>query len=137
MATRRTSSSPAAEPTIALLLDHLERAFRGPSWHGTSLRGTLRGMTPARALWRARPDRNCIWDLVLHAAYWKYKVRHRLAGGGRGSFARSPANFPALPAPSDAAAWQRDLALLDAEHEQLLAAVRGLGTAGLPERRGS
>ena len=45
----RSSARASADARIALLIDNLDRAFRGPSWHGTSLRGTLRGLTPAVA----------------------------------------------------------------------------------------
>lgn len=133
----QSSASRAADPRLALLVDNLDRAFRGPSWHGTSLRGTLRGMTPALALRRPAPERNCIWDLVLHAAYWKYVVRRKLSGAARGSFPRAGANFPELPEPADAAAWKADLALLDEQHELLRAAVLALGSAGLERKLGS
>lgn len=126
----------AADPRLELLVDNLERAYRGPSWHGTSLRGTLRGMTPALALRRPAPERNCIWDLVLHAAYWKYVVRRKLSGAARGSFPRDGANFPALPERADAAAWKADLALLDEQHELLRAAVLALEPASLERKLG-
>lgn len=128
---------PAVVPLVAQLLDQLDRAFRGPSWHGTSLRGTLRGMGPAEALWRPAPRRLCAWDLVLHAAYWKYVVRRKLAGGARGAFPRQGANFPRLPAKPDAAAWRADQALLDEQHELLRSAAAALAPDGLATRRGS
>jgi hypothetical protein len=127
----------AADPRVVLLVDQLDRAFRGPSWHGTALRGTLRGLSPKDALWRPGRDRNCAWDLLLHAAYWKYIVRRRLTGDQRGSFPREGANFPRLPAPADAAAWRSDLALLDEQHELLRTAVLALDPALLPSKRGS
>lgn len=130
-------AAKSLESPLPLLLDHLERAYRGPSWHGTALRGTLRGVTPPRALWQPGPDRNSIWQLLLHAAYWKYTVRRRLTGERRGSFPRAPADFPAVPDPADAKAWRRDLALLDDEHEQLITAVRALDATTLERRRGS
>lgn len=126
-----------SDPRIALLVDNLDRAYRGPSWHGTSLRGTLRGMTPARALRRPAAKRNCVWDLVLHTAYWKYVVRRKLTGEARGSFPREGANFPALPEPANAAAWKADLRLLDEQHELLRAAVLALAPANLERKLGS
>jgi hypothetical protein len=133
MAATRTR---AADPRLELLVDNLDRAYRGPSWHGTSLRGTLRGMVPALALRRPAPERNCIWDLVLHAAYWKYVVRRKLSGAARGSFPRAGANFPALPERPDAEAWKSDLLLLDEQHELLRAAVLTLAPASLERSRG-
>ncbi len=111
---------------VAMLLEILEEAFGRRGWHGTTLRGSLRGLTPKQALWRPAPKRHCIWDLVLHTAYWKYAVRQRLVGGGRGAFARSPSNFPDLPSRKDAKAWKADVALLVAEHRALVRVVSKL-----------
>lgn len=135
----RRSRAPAAatDPRISQLIDNLDRAYRGPSWHGTALRGTLRGLSPADARWRPGADRNCVWDLLLHAAYWKYVVRRKLTGEQRGSFPRDGANFPALPEPADAAAWQADLALLDDQHAQLRAAIAAIDPGTLLQKRGS
>ena len=65
---RPTRSTAKVDLRLTLLVDNLDRAYRGRSWHGTALRGTLRGLSPAVALWRPAPDRNSIWDLLLHAA---------------------------------------------------------------------
>ncbi|MCA8975463.1 MAG: DinB family protein [Planctomycetes bacterium] len=129
--------SRAADPRIPLLIDQLDRAYRGPSWHGTSLRGTLRGLTTELALWRPGPDRNSIWQLVLHAAYWKYTVRRKLSGAARGSFPRAGADFPLLPSPPDDAGWKADLQLLDDEHAALRTAVEAITPGRLLDRRGA
>jgi hypothetical protein len=121
---------------IDLLLDLVDRAYRGKSWHGTSLRGTLRGVQPAVALWRPGAQRNCVWDLLLHAAYWKYVVRRRLAPDGP-PFPRRGSDFPLLPQPADAGALRTDLALLDEQHELLRQAVAALSEDALAQRRGS
>ena len=67
-----------ADPRIDLLLEILDQAFDRKGWHGTTLRGALRGMTAEAALWRPAPGRHNIWELAVHAAYWKYVVRRRL-----------------------------------------------------------
>ena len=121
-------------PRTGLLLDVLGQAFDGRSWHGTTLRGALRGLTPAVALWRPASERHNIWELVLHAAYWKYAVRRRLAGDATGSFERTPSNWPSLPDPADLKAWKRDVAFLEAEHRKLLDLVRRLTPADLARR---
>lgn len=120
-----------------LLVDNLDRAYQGRSWHGTALKGTLRGVTPEQALWRPGPGRNCVWDLLLHAAYWKYVVRRKLTGDARGSFPRAGANFPRLPEPADASAWRQDLLLLEEQHGQLRQAVLALDPDRLEHKRGS
>lgn len=116
---------------IELLLEVLDQAFDHKGWHGTTLRGSLRGVTPAEALWRPAPGRHNIWELTVHAAYWKYAVRRRLAAGAAGSFARKPSNWPAVPSTPDAAAWKSDVRLLEAEHRLLRDAVRTLPPAKL------
>jgi len=103
-------ASPA--PTIALLLHIIDQAFDTKAWHGTTLRGALRGQAPELALWRPAPERHSIWDLVLHTAYWKYIVRRRLTRNKTIKFDRSPSNWPAPPTPATAKALKADIALL-------------------------
>lgn len=124
----------AVDPRIELLLEILDQAYNRRGWHGTTLRGALRGVTPAEALWRPGPDRHNVWELAIHAAYWKYAVRRRLAGEAAGSFERKPSNWPDIPDPPDLKAWQRDIVLLDAEHAKLREVVSGLSAADLERR---
>ncbi len=133
---RSRLGSLSADPTIELLLDNLDRAYRGRSWHGTSLRGALRGLRPEAALWRPASARNRIWDYLLHCAYWKYVVRRRLEPAGP-AFPRVGSDFPAVPAHADAASLARDLALLDEQHELLRRAVAATPRAALLQARGS
>jgi DinB family protein len=127
----RVSPHGTADGRIDLLLELLGQAFNQRGWHGTTLRGALRGVTPAMALWRPGPDRHNIWELAIHAAYWKYAVRRRLAGDATGSFERNPSNWPDIPVPADLRAWKRDIELLETEHRKLLDVVRGLSPADL------
>jgi hypothetical protein len=122
------------DPCIALLLEILDQNFDGRSWVGTPLRGALRGLTPRQLLWRPAPRRHCIWEVALHAAYWKYAVRRRIERGARGAFPRRPSNWPKLPARPDAKAWKADLALLAAEHRSLRETVARLSPERLGER---
>ena len=64
----------------SLLLLALDQAFSGKSWNGSTLRGSLRALTPELALWRPGPGRSRIWDYLLHCAYWKHTVRRRKSG---------------------------------------------------------
>jgi hypothetical protein len=121
----------STESVIGLLLEIMDQAFDQKSWHGTTLRGALRGLTPDEALWRPAPGRHNVWELTLHAAYWKYAVRRRLAGAAIGSFDRKPSNWPAIPDPADLRAWKRDVAFLDAEHRRLREVVSELTPATL------
>jgi hypothetical protein len=116
-------------PRIALLLRALDQAFDTKSWHGTTLRGSLRGVTAAEAAWRPAPDRHNVWELAVHAAYWKYSVTRRLVGAERGSFPLKGSNWFNRP-DGDAGekAWKADLDLLGHMHRELRDAV-----ARLPE----
>jgi DinB family protein len=123
-----------SHPLIALLLRVSDQAYDQKSWHGTTMRGSLRGLTAEEALWRPAPGRHNIWELTLHAAYWKYAVRRRLADEVIGSFERRPSNWPAIPDPPDAKAWKRDVAYLDGEHRRLRAVIAGLTPPVLSKR---
>ena len=119
-----------ADGSIALLLEALDEAFDHRSWHGTNLRGSVRGLTAEQAAWRPSPGRHNIWEIVVHSAYWKYVVRRLLTGGRRGSFPVRGSNWFTRPE-SDAVQWRRDLEMLADEHRQLRAAVAALAPARL------
>jgi uncharacterized damage-inducible protein DinB len=116
---------------IELLLDALDEAYDRRSWHGTNLRGSLRGLPREVARWRPASDRHNVWELVVHAAYWKYAVRRRLTGEKRGRFALEGSNFWVRPQDDTGAAWAADLALLSAEHRVLRDAVAGFPVSKL------
>jgi hypothetical protein len=108
---------------IALLVEALDQAFDRRAWHGTTLKGSLRGLAVEDALWRPSPGRHNVWELLLHAAYWKYIVRRRVAKASGPAFAREPSNWPAPPASPVARDLGRDVAYLTEEHSLLRAAV--------------
>ncbi|HEV8345466.1 MAG TPA: DinB family protein [Vicinamibacterales bacterium] len=114
------------------MLEYIDEAFRGPSWHGPALLGSLRGIDAKRAAWRPSAGRHNIWEIVVHAAYWKYAVRRRLTGETRGRFPLKGSNWFARPSTPlrGGRAWEDDVKLLVEQHEQLREAVRRL-----PRRR--
>src|SRR5712671_2718103 len=113
-------------PEISLLLDLLDEAFDKKSWHGPNLRGSIRGVTAKEAAWRPGTNRHNVWELTLHAAYWKYVVRRRITGEKRGSFALEGNNFFPRPVELNESAWKADIAILQAEHTALRAVVAAL-----------
>ena len=119
---------------VTLLLAVYDQAFDRRAWHGTGLWGALRGLPPSRALWRPGRGRHNIWEIVLHAAYWKYIVRRRLTRDPALSFPRAGSNWPKLPPRPDAAAWRRDRALLREEHRLLRAVIARFPAARLDAR---
>jgi len=127
---RSRSTYKSAEP-IRSLLRALDQAYDHPAWHGTNLRGSIRGLTPAEALWRPAPGRHNIWEEVLHAAYWKYAVRQRLSGGKRGAFPLKGSNWFAAPVSGGAKEWKEARSLLDEIHISLRAAVERFPAARL------
>jgi len=106
-----------------LILTLLDEAYEERTWHGPNLRQSLRGVSARQAARRPAPGRHNIWELAVHAAYWKYAVRRRLAGGKRGSFALQGSNFLRRPVELSERAWREDCALLEREHRALRAAV--------------
>ena len=129
---KRTNGTPSA-PQIASLLALLDEAYNKQAWHGPNLRGSLRGLSAAQAIWRPAPERKNIWEIAVHAAYWKYAVLRRLSGQKRGSFPLQGSNwFPRDTA--DEAAWKADLKLLDRIHGELRSAIGGLSPKLLDTR---
>jgi uncharacterized damage-inducible protein DinB len=119
-------------PRVALLLRTLDQAYDRKSWHGTTLRGSLRQVTAEEAAWRPDPDRHNIWELAVHAAYWKYVILRRLRGTERGSFPLEGSNWFIRPAGSmGEREWREDLALLGRVHRDLRDAVASLTEAAL------
>ena len=110
----------------ALILALLDEGFTKKTWHGPNLMQSLRGISAEQASWRPAPGRHNIWELALHAAYWKYALRRRIEGGKRGSFILKGNNFFPRPKPGKAteAAWHGDLALLEKEHQALELAMK-------------
>jgi uncharacterized damage-inducible protein DinB len=119
--------------TVTLLVAQIDQAYNRRSWHGTNLRGSLRGIDAGQASWRPAPARHNIQETVVHAAYWKYAVYRRLAGATRGSFPLKGSNwFPRRAV--DATLWQADVRLLDDMHRQLRETVSRLDPARLEQK---
>lgn len=119
-----------------LLLLVVDQAYNRRSWHGTNLRGSVRRVSPEQAAWRPAPGRHNIWELVVHAAYWKYAVGRRLTGGVRGTFPLRGSNWFDRPEACTEDAWRADLALMDRMHRALRAAVADLPPDVLHRRAG-
>jgi uncharacterized damage-inducible protein DinB len=101
----------------------LDEAYEKQAWHGPNLRGSIRGLTAREAAWRPGPRRHSIWEIVVHAAYWKYAVRRRLLGEKRGSFPLKGSNWFVRSSKADEQAWRQDIALLARMHKELRSTV--------------
>ena len=112
----------------------IDEAYNKKSWHGTNLRGSIRGMSATQAAFRA--GKHSIAQIVVHCAYWKYTVRRRLRNEKRGSFAVKGSNWFALREPLDEAHWKQYVALLDSEQRALQAAVAELPATQIDAKPG-
>lgn len=110
----------------ALILALLDEGYSKKTWHGPNLRQSLKGVSAKQAAWRPGPGRHNIWEVMLHAAYWKYAVRRRLDGGKRGAFILQGSNFFARPEQGKVTedAWRADRAILENEHHAMVESVR-------------
>lgn len=125
-----------SDDVVSVLLRSVDRSYRGPAWHGPTLTGALRGVTPEQAAWRPQPERHNIWELTVHCAYWKYRVCAKLTDLPRGSFDLEGSNFFERPVATTDAAWAADRRLLDAWHDRLLEAIRTFDAARLDDEAG-
>ena len=126
----QTSNDQEPAPEISLLLRALDEGYEAAAWHGPNLLGSIRRVGVGEAAWRPADGQRNVWEIVVHAAYWKYVVWRRLRGETRGGFPRKGSDwFPCPPADAarsaaaTAAAWKADVALLDEMHRKLRAAV--------------
>ena len=130
-----TKSMP--DPEINILLSLIDQAFDHKSWHGTNLKGSIRDVHSEGASWRPGEGRHNIWEIVVHAAFWKDVVRRKLLGEKRGSFPLKGSNWFVRPVDSgpDERAWRSDVRLLVEMHRGLrdaVAAVRGKSLGYVP-----
>lgn len=121
---------------IRQLLEIVERAYSKKSWHGTTLRGSIRGIESDVAFARVKPGRHSISEIVVHTAYWKYAVTRRLTGTARNAFPLKGSNW----FPQDVVVarrhiiWKQQVELLGQMHNALVNAISRLGDSDLCER---
>lgn len=150
---RSRNAGSSSDALARMLTENVQPRPRRQGWHGGPTPvGALRGVTAEQALWRPGPGRHNIWELALHIGYWKYAVRRRLEAGlsssrleaatitsraerakGGSRFPRTPSNWPNAPGAPDEARWRDDIALLRAEHEQLVATIARVPVARYQE----
>jgi uncharacterized damage-inducible protein DinB len=118
-------------PEIRQLLHQIDESYEKKAWHGPNLRGSIRGLSAKQAAWRPGNGRHNIWEIVVHAAYWKYIVRRRLLEEKRGSFPLKGSNWFARPEAISEEAWREDIQLLEAVHRVLREAIAKLKPADL------
>ena len=70
-----------------------DEGFQKSAWHGPNLKIALLGVTAEEAIWRPEKCRPNIWEIVMHAAYWKYTVAKRLTGSKEHRFPERGSNW--------------------------------------------
>jgi uncharacterized damage-inducible protein DinB len=118
------------------LLALIEEGFQRAAWHGPNLRSALRGVRVEEAAWRPGKGRHNIWEITVHAAYWKYAVTKRITGSKKHEFAEKGRNWFARAEKKMSTAeaqksWARDLALLAKTHKELRKAIEALRESDL------
>jgi uncharacterized damage-inducible protein DinB len=119
---------------IAILLQIIDESFNKRAWHGTNLRGSIRGLAFEEVSWRPSPARHNIWEVVVHCAYWKYIVRRRITGEKKGSFPLKGSNWFRRPTDRTEKAWREDIHLLEETHQTLRYAIAGLKSSDLKKK---
>ena len=119
------NSAEALSAELAILLRLIDESYEKKAWHGPNLRQSLKGVSAQQAAWRPGSGRHNIWELTIHAAYWKYAVRRRLEVGKRGSFVLKGSNFFPRPEKGKATeeAWSADKELLEREHRAMVETI--------------
>ncbi|MBD3381434.1 MAG: hypothetical protein GF404_04475 [candidate division Zixibacteria bacterium] len=112
--------------TVAFVVELIEHSFRKKSWHGAILNGSLRGVDAQEALWRPSEKRHSIWEIVLHCAYWKFRVARRFTPGKKDKFPRQGSDWFAVSYSADEKSWKSDKKLLKNTHQELIEAVKQL-----------
>jgi len=128
-------SAPQVMDSLLFLID---QSYSRKAWHGTNLRGSIRGLSAKEAGWKPSRNRHSIWEIVVHCAYWKYIVRRRIQGEKRGSFPLKGSNWFTRRHGLSEQDWQQDLGLLESCHTTMRDAIARLKPGDLPANpRGS
>ena len=118
------SSTTPDTARLAALLDALDRAFDVPSWHGPNLGEALDGLTEEAASWRPAPGMHNVWELIVHADYWTFRVHLHVAADAPTRFSEPGDNFFARPA--EGAELATDIQNLRDRHAALRASAATL-----------
>lgn len=124
------------DPRVDVLLENLDRAFDRRSWHGPNFMGSIRGLGPDEAAWRPQPGRHNIWEYVVHAAYWKYRIVRLIDSQAAPGFDLSGSNFFDRPIEPTKRALTEDVRLLKSWHARLRDAVESIEPFALAESPG-
>ena len=117
---------------VERMVDQLDRAWRGPAWHGPSVQEVLAGIDAASAVRRPIPDGHTIWEITEHIAAWEDIGRRRIEGE-----IVEPTDAMDWPPVSDFSpeSWQRTRERLAAGHDRLRRTIAAFPEAQLDQLR--
>jgi len=75
-------------------------------------------LTPQQAAWKPAPERNSIWQILNHIAFWRETVVNRLAGQPPTEEVINKSNWES-PAEVTDTAWKAALARLERSHQAI------------------
>jgi uncharacterized damage-inducible protein DinB len=130
-AVRGESMKHLPNTELKVLLQLIDEAYDKHAWHGTNLRGSIRGLTLKQAIWRPSPERYNIREIIVHTAYWKYIIRRRLLGEKKVSFPSKGSNWFVRPKESTEASLREDIYLLDEMHRKMRKAIASFNPSQL------
>jgi uncharacterized damage-inducible protein DinB len=116
---------------IQRILDQMDRAFSGDSWHGPSLTALLDGVSAEKASKHPIPQAHSIWEIVHHIRAWNTIVQHRLKNDT--GEVTSETDWPPLWDASEIT-WKRALEDLGESHTRLRQVVAELREDQLEEK---
>jgi uncharacterized damage-inducible protein DinB len=120
-------NTPTIPDESSLIAEQLRRAYRGPAWHGPSLKAILLDVGEENAQRRPPNGAHSIHEIALHVAAWMRIARERLSA----TQARSVSDEEDWPAPRES--WTKTLQILDREVRELEEAIRRFPPAKLQE----
>lgn len=121
------TAQPAATEASRIALQ-IRASYRGPAWHGPSLRDLIADVTAEVAARRPENGGRSIWELVLHAAFWARIARETVEGAAYRTV-EPPGDWPA-----PAGTWEEAQELLGREQRALIQAVREMDDSRLVEQ---
>lgn len=110
------------------IADQLHRAYRGPAWHGPSLKAILADVNPDKVGDRPPNGAHSIGEIVLHITAWMRIAKERLTA------AKPRAISEDEDWPISGSSWRDTLAALEEAEQALEEAIRNFPDERLGER---